>query len=255
MAKITNQSDITSKYTLPDQTIHDNKSKSNLSTTENMSVSFIKQRTTEHEYAIKGEEILQTLTLTNQSEYEISNILIKEQISTGATFVANSIEIDNVPFQNFNIASGFTLPENLVANQTKIIKFKIKINENFERDVVNLQSKITYDVNERERIEESSNIVSINISTEKLEILKESTKSIVISGDTLTFVNAITNIGTLTNTEIKFIDNLPQEVEFIEGSVKIDEEPQPTFNPINGINLKDLNPGDKVVVKFDVKVK
>ncbi len=255
MAKITNQSEVTSKYTLPDQSIHENKVTSNLSTTENLSESFIKQRTSSKEFATPQEEILQTLTLTNQSEYEMTNIFIKEQLEGDATFVDGSVEINDVPYQNFNITIGFTLPDTLPTNQTQTIKFKIKISDKPEKDVVNMQSQIKYDVNERENIEEYSNAVSVQISTEKLEIVKESTKTIVVAGDTLTFVNTITNTGTLVNTEIKFVDNLPQEVEFINGTVKIDEEVQASFDPTVGFNLKDLNPGDKVVVKFDVKVK
>ena len=96
--------------------------------------------------------------------------------------------------------------------------------------------------------------MEINISNNVITIDKTSDISAVVSGQILTFQNVITNKGALKNTEITFKDELPDGTNFVEGSVEIDGVSQPTFDPVAGFMIKDLNVGDEVTVSFKVKV-
>lgn len=169
MSKIINQSRVTSKYTLPNRTIVEAETKSNISKTEYMTDSFLKYRKTAKNYGVTNEEILQTLTLQNNSDYTISNIRIQDDISKGLTFKQNSLKIDDVAFANFN-PSNFTLPNSLQSGDVSKITYNVIIEENSTVNNGNICSFVTYLINELEEFKEKSNCVEIEIRQKKAKI-------------------------------------------------------------------------------------
>lgn len=254
MGKILNTSQLTSKYILPDQSQHENSIQSNTSSTENMTTSFVKQRTSAKNYGQPKEEILQTLTLTNNSELEISAVLIVDVIGRGATFKEGSLQIDGEAKANLSPIVGFQLPKNLQPNDTVVVTYTIIIADEPTTDLVNLISNITYTAGDVEELKEKSNIVRILISIEGLTITKTADKDAVIKGDKIKFTNVIKNGGNTDNTDIFFKDPLPEGVAFVNGSVIVDGESKPDANPETGFNIKDLQPGDESTVIFEVTV-
>lgn len=255
MSKINNQSQISSKYILPDQSQHDSTTLSNVSATENMSTSFKKVRTSAKEFAFPKEEILQTLTLTNETDFELKNVNIIETISRGASFKTGSVTIDNVPFSEYDIVTGFDLPSSIASQESKIITYILAIDENPTSDVINTKSTIEYSIDDTNNFSDMSNVLSIEIRSQKMVITKSANKLAVASGQTITFENVIRNEGSLKNTSIMFKDILPAETEFIKGTVKVNDEAKYDYDPVQGFELDDLNPGSQVTVKFDVTVK
>ena len=255
MSKINNQSQITSKYILPDQSQHDSTILSNISATENMTTSVKKVRTSEKEFAFPKEEILQTLTLTNESDFELKNVNIVETISGGATFKTGSVTIDSVPYTEYDIVTGFDLPSSIASQSSKIITYILTIDENPAFDVINTKSTIEYSIDDTINFSDMSNVLSIEIRTQKMVITKSANKIAVASCQTITFENVIRNEGSLKNTNIMFKDILPAETEFIKGTVKVNDEAKYDYDPVQGFELDDLDPGSQVTVKFDVMVK
>lgn len=253
MTKIINTSSLTSKYTLPDYSTRTNSVTSNESVTLYMTDLFVKDRSTASEYGIAGDEILQTLLLTNESEVEISNIRIKEKIDQGASFKAGSVEIDGTPYTNFDMTAGITLPDDIPTKGDVTINYSIIIDDTPTTSLVSLANEITYDVNEVQDLTEDSNQVQINIVKPSIQITKSADKTAVTSGQTLRFTNVIQNNGEVTNTDIQFVDILPWGTSFVADSLYIDGVQQ-SLEPTTPISLKDLNPGEKTTVVFDVKV-
>lgn len=254
MSKINNQSSLTSKYVLPDQSSQSFEAQSNVSSTENMSVSFLKVRTTAKNFAQPQDEIEQTLKLTNESEYTISNISIIEKISSGATFVTGSVKIDGVPFEAYDITKSFGINK-LEPNESSTITFSIKIDDSPTTDTITSYSQIGYIVNDLENFDESTNTIQILLQKPDIVIEKSANRNYVVKNDTIVFTNKITNKGDIPVQDVVFKDVLPSDVEFVAGSVLIDQEENLDANPLVGINLKDLQPGDSTEVKFSVLVK
>ncbi|MGN1222018.1 MAG: hypothetical protein ACI4TT_02150 [Christensenellales bacterium] len=250
---ITNQSNLTSKYILPDQTEKDFSTQSNISTTENMTQSFTKEKSYDKEYVLPGEEITQTLVLTNNSEYDVTMVHITDNLSEGATIKAGSVEIDGTPYEDYDPATGFDLPNDIVGGGNSTITFAIVIDEATELESITDTATIAYQVNEAE-LTEDSNTVTINIVTNKVTIIKTSNVSAVISGQTITYQNVIKNEGTYTNSNLFFTDPIPEGTTFVEGSVKIDDVEQPDYNPATGFDLDELPEGASVTITFDVTV-
>lgn len=254
MSKINNQSQVTSTYTLPDTSTKTSNVTSNVSSTEYMTTSFTKVRSTAKNFGESGDEIEQTLVLTNSSEYQIFNVSIKENISPSAEFKAGSVTIDGASQPTFDIVTGFELPDAIEANGEVTIKFVVTIKDTTASDIVNMNSTITYSVNEIQDLVENSNVVNINLTSNVITIKKTSNKTAVIKGDQLIFQNVIKNEGNATNTDVTFKDDIPEGTSFVAGSVKIDNMAKEDADPAVGIKLDDLAPNAEITVVFEVTV-
>ena len=255
MSKIINVSSLVSSYILPDGQKISTSTKSNTSSTENMTTSFTKIKTSEKSYVMPTEIVKQTLTLTNTSEFDIFNVKINEIISKNATFETGSLAIDGTIYESLNPIIGFDLPKNIPANSAVVVTYDLRVNSEIETDVINLLSQITYSVNEVVDLQENSNVVVLEIVEPSIIITKSAKPDVVIQGQIVTFTNSIENKSSTTKvTNIVFTDELPKDVKFVEGSIKIDGIERTDLNLENGIALNDLEPGKTTIVEFQAKV-
>lgn len=122
MAKITNQSQLISSYVLPDTTKKTSTNLSNISETENMTTSFLKERTSDKNFIMAGGEVTQNLKLTNNSMYPISDTHIQDELSAGCTFKVGSLKIDGVSDDQLDPNVGFELND-LDINESTTVTF------------------------------------------------------------------------------------------------------------------------------------
>lgn len=76
-------------YTLPDGTTQTETRESNIVTTEILTYSFTKVKSSDKTFLQEGDIATQTVTLNNTSLLNISNIFFKDALSAGTTFVAD----------------------------------------------------------------------------------------------------------------------------------------------------------------------
>jgi len=221
-----------------------------------MTTSFLKVKSADKEYALLGDTIKLTLALTNNSEYAITDIKIKDTSDQKATFVAGSVTIDGTPYADFDPATGFDLPDEISASGgTSTIEYSVKINEGKPAsDVCNFISDITYSVNEVTALTEKSNLVTLNLVNPTLTITKSADKQTAIQNERITYTNVIKNDGNVKHTLVNFSDQIPAGTTFVANSVTIDSVSQPTYNPATGFVLNDLDIGAETTVVFAVTV-
>jgi len=251
MAKLINQSNVTASYVMPDQTVMQVNAKSNESATENMTTSFEKQRTSAKTIVMPLEEIEQTLTLTNTSEYAIFNINVQDILGAGIKFKEGSVFVDDVSFPDYDPVAGILL-DDLDPQSTMVIKYVVVVDENPSVTNTDIKSKITYSVNEVLDLEEFSNDVTLYLSNNSITLNLSADKSVLTSGQQIQYKIEIENKGNMKNSQIVFVDNLPAETTFQKGSVKIDGVAFDTFDPGVGFEITDLEPNQKVTVTFVV---
>ncbi len=255
MSKIENQSVLTSSFEMPDQSQKSIETKSTVSTTEYATDSFTKVRTSAKSYGMPDEEIMQTLTLTNNSEYDITVTDIKETISIAGSYKPGSVTVDGEAKPDFDLMKGFALESPIKGSGgTAEITFILTISDAPSSDIVSSLSTVTYNINEREDLVEKSNTLELSIVNEKITFTKTSDKSAVIKGEALTFTHEIKNDGNTKNTKLFFKDTLPAGVTFDEGSVIVNDVVKADFNPVTGFNLEDLEVGATIKVQFSVTV-
>lgn len=252
MAKITNKSILTSKYITPDGQQLEYQVESNQSSIENMTVSFLKEKSSSQDFAFPSNEIEISLKLTNNSDVEISNISITDNVSSGAVFKPSSIMIDGVPQPNFEI-TGFNLPNALQTGSETVVSYVIVVDENPTETEINITSTINYQAN-GVALTESLEDLTISLQNQEITIQNTSDKTAVVSGQVIVFQNDIQNKGTVVNTQCMFTSPIPTGTTFVEGSVEIDGQKQANFNPSDGFLIGDLEVGSKKIIKFCVTV-
>lgn len=250
---ILNTSNLTSKYTLPDQTEKTYSTNSNQSKTENMSVLFVKDKSSMFEFGSPNDEIQQNIILSNESESEITDIRLVETIGSGAHFKPGSVTIEDVPYENMDITNQITLPNSLLPNTSALVSYILVIDEQPNVDSVALKTNVTFDVNEIQDISEDTPEVTIEITENKISIQKTS-ESVAISGSTIIYKNVISNIGKYKNTNLVFIDQIPNGTTFVNGSVKVNNQEKPTYDPAIGFALDDIEVGAQTTITFSVKI-
>lgn len=253
MSKITNVSQIASRIQLPDSTYKDITTQSNQSVIENME-SFTVVRSCAETYVIPSQEVTQTILLSNECDIPVKNVVITDTIGNGAVFLDGSVAINDVPDPAADPETGIQLDQPIQPNGTVEITYTVVVSDMPEVDEFATVSQITYDTDTATGLTTTSNTLETPIANEKLVIDKTSTLSAVIKGQTLTYQITITNEGNMTNTNVVLTDPIPSEVTFQPGTVKINEVTQADADPRTGISIRDISPGDEIVVKFDVIV-
>jgi len=98
-----------------------------------------------------------------------------------------------------------------------------------------------------------------NISLKEIKIdcikpIKSCDKRIVHEGDIVTYKIEIENTLAKPIKEVKFKDVIPEGLEFIPGSVKINNSSKLSINPNEGFDLEDISSGAACIVEFKTNV-
>lgn len=255
MSKIENQSKVTSKYQLPDMTEKETETTSNVSTIENMTTSFLKAHLSAKEVTEPNGEVQQTITLTNNSEFQIFDISVMETINDlgGSKQKENSLMIDGISKPGEDIFAGISL-DPIEKNTSRTITYTLVIPAKPTQDMLKLKTEITYSVNEATNLKEYTSESDISVVEATITINKTSDVTAVIEGGIITFMHEIKNEGNTKHTDLFFSDQLPLGVTFIPGSVTVDDVKKEDFDPVAGFNLGELDVLKTIVVKFNVTV-
>lgn len=93
---ITNQSSVQYSYTLPDGEVQTETKQSNVVTTEILTYSFTKVKSSNKTFLQEGETATQSVVLTNNSLYNLSNIFFSDTMFNGASHVKGSVVVNGV---------------------------------------------------------------------------------------------------------------------------------------------------------------
>ena len=220
-----------------------------------------KSATTEHglDYAVEGEKITYTITVTNNGGLE-GNVIVKDEAPEGTTFVEGSIKVNGLPTQDTedNLKSGITV--NVPAKDgatvgTATVSFDVTVNPLEGEDLANLSKEILntalVDDNPTNEVTETVNKADV----------KYSKSSIPEAGSTVTANDEITYIITLDNSTGKapatvvVKDSIPTGTTFVPGSIKVKDSS--TGNSAeelaSGIEVN-LNAGESTTLEFKVTV-
>lgn len=219
----------------------------------NETINFTKVRTGSQEVYMAGDVINQTLTLNNKSPYTISNIWVQDTISEGITFLDRSVYVDGTSYPDANVVNGFLMPTNIIASSSSTVTYKVTVSDTPPKQS-SIYSTLSYTANGEDYSGETSNVYKMQLANGDILATITSNKTGVTKGEKITYQVVIQNIGTANQTAVKLVDALPTEVEFVDGSVKINGETRSTFNPVNGFTAGNLYANEKMAITFDAKV-
>lgn len=249
---ITNQSQTQFDYTLPDGSTHTETKDSNIVNTEVINTTFTKVKTSDKTFLQEDEVANQTVTLTNNSQHNATDLFFTDTLSDGAEYVPNSVIVDGVAHPEHNLITGFSVGD-LAMGGVTTVNYQIKANNPATNISVNNFATLNYNIAGR-NLTDNSNTVTLALVSNRLEVVKAVDKNVAVSGEILHYTSTITNTGTLPKSNLIFTDTIPTGTTFVPNSVKINGVQQVGFNPEAGFGLPNLGVGENVVVEFDVEV-
>lgn len=96
--------------------------------------------------------------------------------------------------------------------------------------------------------------LQIDVNSPKLNMDKQVDLDVAMVGDVLTYTILIENSGLVEADQAIFTDKLPEELEFVTGSLQIDGITQPGADPTTGVNIGSISIEGPVEIVFQVEV-
>ena len=249
---IQNTSNVEFTFVLPDGSSQTENRDSNIVETEVLTYSFTKVKSSNKAFLQEGESAEQTVVLTNNSQFNISNQIFKDIMSVGASYNIGSVFIDGISYPAHDLIAGFPIND-LAPGASTTIKYTITANNPQTNEFVVNYANLAYTAGET-NFAENTNEITIPLVNGRMDIVKQVDKAVAVRGDILHYTSTIINSGTFPKTNIVFRDNIPVETTFVVGSVRVAGVSQPTYDPEAGFALPDMQVGDSVIVEFDVRV-
>lgn len=250
---ILNQATLTSKFSNSAGEEISVTKKSNTHLANNLTTDLKIVKTASQNWALAGDTLTVTTTITNDTDLTIDTFAFKDTLSSDASFVAGSLKIGTETYADFDPIAGFTAPITLDGSGVSAeISYQIKITQYPQSSAVKNSSTITANLDSRD-FTLSSNEVNIDILDNEIWLNKSASRA-VVSGDELTYTIVISNSGSFTNTDLFFTDPIPSGTTFVAGSVTVDGVSQSTYDPNTGFSLGSLAPNAEITVTFKVKV-
>ncbi|MGL6105708.1 hypothetical protein [Romboutsia sp.] len=212
--------------------------------------------------ALVGDIITYSMDFSNVGNVSTNNISFTDTIPNGTQFVQNSIAINGVTVPGTTVVPpvGVTLP-NLNPGENVNIKFQVlAITVPTPNPILNTgTAKYSFTVNPVLGIKGNSvfntNTVPTFISPNTKPVKSVNTKYATV-GDTLTYTLVWKNVLNSAQTDVVFVDTIPDSTTFIPGSITVNGSPQigASISPPDGLYLGTLGKGAVVTVTYDVTV-
>ncbi len=225
----------------------------------------------------KDETITYIIHVTNTKGTMPARVIVKDSIPDGTTFVPESIQVDNSNSYNLD-GEDIQLAEKgeadlnkgieieVPAQGEKVLSFKVTVND-LDNDAKITNRANLIDITEKKDEEEpddpeypdmpkkESNEVVHNygegIISQSKKAQTQYGKDYVVKGEEITYTITVENAGSVEK-EVTIRDNLPEEVDFVNGTIQINKLSEYEVNgenkTLSELTQKELEEGIKVKV-------
>ncbi|PGT61686.1 hypothetical protein COD86_02090 [Bacillus cereus] len=215
-------------------------------------------KSADRQIADLGDTITFTVTFQNRGTVPATNVIVKDTLPSGVSFVPGSVVVNGASHLGENPEIG--IPVGTVnPGQSITVTFQGVVNSIPSGGVIRNQANITftYEPNPNEppvttTITTPETETAVNTAT--LNPQKTADRSSVALNDIITYTLSFQNTGTVPATNITVIDSIPAGTVFVPDSVTINGIPQAGTNPSSGISLGTLAPSERVTITFQVRV-
>ncbi|MGL6105916.1 SPOCS domain-containing protein [Romboutsia sp.] len=207
-----------------------------------------------------GDTIEYKITLQNKGNIKATNVILKDTIQDGLQFVNNSLFINDCIVIDANLLDGICLKD-INPSEIIIIKYKAKVLDISYNDA-HVRANLSFMDNKCNKIWQSySNDTYVTILAAKIcgsngskEILKEVNNKNAQIGDIITFSLIINNIGNLDCESLKVHEPFNPSLEFIDGSLSINNKIFEEDNIYDGLMINKLKVKDFLNIKYQARV-
>ncbi|WP_156131006.1 DUF11 domain-containing protein [Paenibacillus sp. FSL H7-0357] len=198
-----------------------------------------------------GENITYTVAVSNPSGVAVNNVVLSDPVPAGGAFVAGSVTVNGASVPSANPGAGIALGT-IAAGASVVVTFKV--NAAFLPNPAELVNRASASFTAGAFSGTAlSNTVTTPIFIPVITLVKSANSAQASVGSSLSFSILASNTGNIAAT-LNLTDSLPPQAVFEPNSVIIGGTPLPGFNPVTGIPVGPLVPGDSVTVSFLVTV-
>ncbi|MEW9701735.1 hypothetical protein [Paenibacillus sp. SI8] len=250
-AFLVNQASGSYTYQLPSDRTLSGSSSSNTVTITVSAPNVTLTKTVNHTAAAVNEVLTYTLVATNNGFEAVNQVVVSDTIPAGSVFVTGSVTVNGVAAPNANPLSGI-LVGTLNPLASVIIGFQLRVTSLPEPAALSNRASVSFTSGSFQGSSVSDTVVT-PIYQAIIGLKKSSSSANATVGDTLTYFIRVENSGNTAAT-VNVTDTIPAGAAFVSNSIIVGATPTPGLNPVTGIPIGTLHPGDVVTVSFLITV-
>lgn len=203
-----------------------------------------------------GDTLDYTLVAKNTGNVTAENVTIYDPLAPELTYIEKSLVINGVSIPNQDIVSGINIGD-LSVGETVTINFSALVNTVPATGYVENQAMANYIYivdPAKTPIEGNtqSNRLQCDVFTADLKLIKTANTETAILNQIITYTVKITNTGNLTATNIIFRDEISTECQYVPNTFYLNDRKINGVDLTKGINVGNLDPGQSLIIKYDV---
>ncbi|WP_040329927.1 DUF7507 domain-containing protein, partial [Clostridium ihumii] len=208
----------------------------------------VAQKSVDKSFADLSDTVTYKVTLINSGIVAVKNVLFKDAVPQGTSYVTGSLSID-APYAGVDPQSGVTIAS-INPGQTVTITWRVLVGNvipttNPIENIGTIEVPGTTPVN--------TNPVETQVNHADLQIAKAVDKIEAAVGQNVVYTITVTNTGNIVASPVTVTDLVPSATSYVNGTLKIDGVTS-SDNPNTGINLGAIAVGQTKVIVFSVVI-